>query len=457
MDVILPVLCLLVASEDAIRTQIDSGARVIELPGGVTEVSSEIVVPDNSRNLEIRGSNSSVLRAAAGFKGRAVLSCSGCVGLRLEGFTIDGNRAAASRPRSIPPHDVPFSQWFTSNGVLLDRARDAFIENVRFREIAGFAMLATRSAGVRVTRIRVEDSGGLNERSRNNTSGGVLFEEGCTNFEVRDSIFARIRGNAVWTHSMYTSPRNAGGVIRGNRFEEIARDAIQVGHATRIRVEHNSGARIGFPINVVDVEGRGTPVAIDTAGNVDASSYTDNRFEEINGKCIDLDGFHHGEVRGNTCINRGAAADYAFGHYAIVMNNTNPDIQSESIVIAGNEIDGTKFGGIFIIGSGHRVVNNRLRNLNKAGCNESRELYGCAHFPGEPHLLESGIYLGQRAERPAPARGNLVENNEISGHKMRERCIRFAPGVVPQDNTVRSNQCSDPAYPVTPAPVPKSP
>ena len=44
-------------------------------------------------------------------------------------------------------------------------------------------------------------------------------------------------GNGIWTHSISASPRNRDGLIAGNRFEELARDAIQVGHATNVRVE----------------------------------------------------------------------------------------------------------------------------------------------------------------------------------------------------------------------------
>jgi hypothetical protein len=294
-----------------------------------------------------------------------------------------------------------------------------------------------------VERVRVTDAGSRNQLGRNNATGGVLFEEGTAGFGVLDSEFRNVRGNAVWTHSLYTSPRNRDGVIRGNRFFVIGRDAVQVGHATNVRVEQNRGERIGYPVQEIDMEGGGVPVALDTAGNVDHSVYRGNRFEEINGKCIDLDGFHHGQVSGNTCVNAGAADDYPFGHYGIVMNNSNPDMESEQIAVEGNVIEGTNFGGIFVIGRGHRIAGNRLRRLNTAGCNESAARFGCSHFPGEPDLLQSGIYLGRRAERPAPASGNVVEENEISGHRMAARCVGYAPGVSRRSNTVRSNRCSD--------------
>ena len=145
------------------------------------------------------------------------------------------------------------------------------------------------------------------------------------------------------------------GRITGNRFLTIGRDAIQVGHATEVRVDHNTGSRIGYPFNVVDIEGGGMPVAIDTAGNVDKSVYEKNEFNEINGKCIDLDGFHHGDVLANTCTKQTCGRRYPYGHFGIVFNNTNPDMQSEEMRLIGNVIDGTKYGGIFVIGRRHTI------------------------------------------------------------------------------------------------------
>ena len=60
-----------------------------------------------------------------------------------------------------------------------------------------------------------------------------------------------------------------------------------------------------------------------------------------------------------------------------------------------------------------------------------------------PHMLESGIYLGPGASRPEPVRGNVIRDNEISGHKMKSRCIVFGPGVSRAANTIEKNTCSD--------------
>jgi hypothetical protein len=274
----------------------------------------------------------------------------------------------------------------------------------------------------------------------------VLIEDGTAGFAVRESRFERIRGNGVWTHSRLEAARNADGVIARNQFADIGRDAVQVGHATRVEVTGNTGRRIGYPFADVDGEGGGIPVAIDTAGNVDHSVYARNTFYELNGKCIDLDGFHHGVVESNTCINAGRAEAYPNGHYGIVFNNNNPQMRSENVTVRGNLIRGFKFGGVFLLGSGHHIVNNRFLDINRAGCPESHAKYQCLYFPGQPDLLSSGIYLGVSAadwSRQEPARGNVIVDNEITGHGMAQRCVVAAPAVPKDANVVSRNHCTN--------------
>jgi hypothetical protein len=125
------------------------------------------------------------------------------------------------------------------------------------------------------------------------------------------------------------------------------------------------------------------------------------------------------------------------GGYGIVFNNTNPDMQSRNIRVTGNTLENVMYGGIFVIGSGHTVANNQLLNLNYSHCD------GCGYVPDEPDMLDSGIYLGRKAERAAPARGNVVENNEVTGYKMKARCVGHAPGIGADWNTVRGNVCKE--------------
>jgi hypothetical protein len=440
--VVLRLLCfaaaptLLAGNEATVRKLLASSTHIL-LPAGVIDISKELQVRPGT---QIKGHpTGTTLRVSNQFSGRAVLVCSGS-GINLSNFTIDGNRAGVARSIEIAPYDRTFASFYPLNGVLVLNARDVKIRDVRLREIANFAILVSASQAVTLERVHVEHSGSLNAKGRNNTTGGVLFEEGTGEFQVLQSTFRAIRGNGVWTHSLYTSKRNTAGTIRRNRFEEIGRDAIQVGHATNVWVHDNSGTRIGYPVEIVDVEGGGTPVAIDTAGNVDRSKYTANRFDEINGKCIDLDGFHNGRVMANVCINKSPASDYPFGHYGIVFNNTNPDMQSRNIEVIDNTIDGTKYGGIFVIGRGHTISGNRLLNLNGARCNETP---GCLYDGEQPDLLRTGIYLGRKAERPDIAAQNTIIDNVISGYGMGKRCIAAAPGVVLGTHTIQRNKCSN--------------
>jgi len=405
--------------------------RIVQLPAGTVELRSEMSIDGAT---EVVGSPAgTVLRAARGFQGRALIVVHGA-GVILRDFVIDGNRDALEVRSGLPPSDTAFSRFTRANGVLAEDVDDLAVERLRFFHVAGFAVLVSRSRHVVVDGVRVSDSGSRNPAGRNNSTGGILLEEGTADFRVTRSWFRRIRGNGVWTHSLYTSPRNQHGEIAGNYFEDMGRDAIQVGHAVAIRVEFNSGSRIGFPAGEVDIESLAVPVAIDTAGNVERSSYLGNRFIEVNGKCIDLDGFHDGDVIGNVCANRGAPDEYLYGNYGIVMNNSNPDMRSRNIRILENEIVGASFGGVFVIGTGHLIARNRLLDLNRAHC-------GCPYLPDEPLMLGSGIYLGRGASRPDPAIGNTIEDNEITGFQMNTRCIVLAPGIQPLANVIRGNRC----------------
>ena len=405
--------------------------HVIQLPPGVVVLRSEMRVgPDT----EVRGDPAGTVLQVAG---RAAIVAEGH-DIRLHDLTIEGTGGPAV---GLPGYDVPFARFTSGNGILALGVEGLTVERVHFRKVSGFAVLVNRSRRVAISDCDVTASGGHNAAGRNNATGGILLEEGTTGFRVERCRLSGIRGNGIWTHSLYTSARNGQGAIEGNHFHEIGRDAIQVGHAYSVRVEGNAGDHIGYPVEDVDIEGRAIPVAIDTAGNVSESAYRNNRFNEVNGKCIDLDGFHDGEVSGNTCVNRSPAETYRFGGYGIVMNNTNPDMRSQNIRVIGNVIDGPMFGGIFVIGTGHRVERNRLLHVNLAHCNEEAARFGCYYAPGEPEMLESGIYLGRGAERPAPARGNTIADNEISGFKMDTRCIGRAPGIGKDWNIVRGNVC----------------
>lgn len=434
------LLAAVLLDERALRLLLSGKPRLVELAAGTITVSSEIHLP---AGFELRGHpRGTLLRASAKFTGRAILVCDRDV--TVTRLVLDGNRTALERPIEIPAWNRTFLQSFDRNGIAASQAHNLTLRDLTIRNVANFAVLVSASDRVTLERVSVLDSGSHQVNGRNNTSGGILFEEGSADFAVRQCRFTRIRGNGVWTHSLYTSARNGPGSITSNTFDTLGRDAIQAGHATKLTIDNNTGRRIGWPLKEVDVEGGGTPVAIDTAGNVDQTSYLRNRFEEVNGKCIDLDGFHHGQVRENVCVNKGDADEYPFGNDGIVFNNTNPDMQSEHIEVSGNTLDGVKFSGIFVIGRNHVIHGNQLTRINLARCNDEAARYGCLYDPKQPDLLRSGIYLSAGGQRSDPARDNEITGNTISGSGMKDQCIGFAPGTDrASQKEVADNECTN--------------
>jgi hypothetical protein len=350
--------------------------------------------------------------------------------IHLHDFAIDGNRGKLAKPLEMAPPENAFRIWYPNNGILANKVAGLQIEGLELSDVVNFPIMISQSSKVRIRKVVIDSSGSKNARGRNNLSGGILLEEGTSDFEVRNSTFRNILGDALWTHSNFHAPRQEDGLFFDNQFDTIGRDAIQVGHATRVRVEGNTGINIGYPTDIVDIENQGTPVAIDTAGNVDNSSYSRNEFKEINGQCIDLDGFHDGIVEKNVCTNRKGVEVYPSGGSAIVMNNTHPDTHSSNIEILGNIIEGSKFGGLFLMGSRNQVIDNLFLGLNLA-------------HGEKPELLVSGVYLGQGLARLEETTGNVIRGNRIFGYKMKKRCIVFGPGVSNKANTLESNTCSD--------------
>lgn len=450
--VVLPLVLLALAAcggsrvgtSEELQEAVGKGSGVVRLAPGVIDIAKQIEIPSGAKDLEIIGDpEGTTLRAAPDFEGKAMLVFRSASGITLSGFSIEGRRPHSDERLGLPPSNITFFDFYSDNGLVFENVEDLHIADVGFTEITNYPIIVTTGKNVVIEKVRVSNSGSLNENGRNNASGGILLENGTSDFVVRDSTFENVRGNCIWTHSRYESPRNAGGLIEGNEFHMTARDAIQVGHATRIRVTENHGSKIGYPTEEVDIEGQGFPVGIDTSGNTDQTVYVNNQFEDLNGKCIDLDGFHHGEIRDNTCVNEGPLEDYPLGHFGIIMNNANPDMESAEITITGNIIDGPVYGGLFLIGSSHTVRDNQFLNVNSVGCREGSSDPRCNYWPDEPALLRTGIYLGKRAERPAVTRDNVIEGNVISGLGMESACIAAAPGVDLAANRIGENDCQD--------------
>jgi len=430
-------------AEAAIRRALRTGAT-IELPAGVTELQSEIDIPPGATDIEIRGAPSgSTLRASDHFQGRAIFAGERANRVRFENFAVDGNRPALEQRSGLPGFSTSFARFTKANGILAISIASLQISNVRFANLPGFAILVSRSRDVSIEKVQVVDSGSRTMSGRNNATGGILLEEGTRDFRVARCDVRNVRGNGIWTHSLATAPQNRDGLIASNHFESIGRDAIQVGHGAHVHVEDNTGSEIGYPLEAVDMEHLATPVAIDTAGDTTDSEYARNQFSEVNGKCLDLDGFHDGKVRGNVCVNHYGPEHYPYGNLGIVFNNSDPAMRSQGIELEDNTLDGTLFSGIFVIGEHHRIARNHLRHINLAHCDGSTAKFGCNYAPDQPGLLRSGIYLARGGEFPSPARASVIEDNEIAGFGMAANCINAAPGVAIAANTIARNACKD--------------
>jgi hypothetical protein len=360
----------------------------------------------------------------------------------LTDFAIEGDRAELKSAWYLPLDEAAFADYYPANGIVIRRSSGITVRGVAITRVRTFPILVNASSNVVVSGVRIADCGTLNPAGRNNTTGGILFEEGSSGFEVTSSTISHITGNAIWTHSWARSPRQRGGVIRGNTITTVGRDAIQVGHATDVQVTGNRGSEIGFPAEWVDVENHGVGVALDTAGNVDASTYSNNYFTDVNGQCIDLDGFHHGSVTGNSCVNKKPLEAYPATHYGIVFGNNDPGMSSAGVVVRDNVLEGFGYGAVFLIGTGHTIENNRFSDINRAHCGAEPLTARCNYALAEqPDLLRSGIYLSANGGRPSETKGNVIRGNTLVGYGMDRHCVAAGPVVSVAANTLSNNVC----------------
>jgi parallel beta-helix repeat protein len=437
-------LLALALSVSDLRSDLARGTGAVELPSGETHLDRPLEIPPHTKRLTLRGHpTGSTLVLDPGFKGRAAIVVNGAFEVTLEGFTIRGDRTELKSDWYLPEHSEPFADFYTANGIVVRASDRVVVRGVKFASIRAFPILVNASSRVLIESVDIRDSGTLNRAGRNNTTGGILLEEGVAGFQIRHSRVANITGNAIWTHSYSQSPRSTDGFIIGNTISTVARDAIQVGHAARVRVENNIGSEIGFPAEYVDVEHSAVAVALDTAGNVDHSLYVNNRFTDVNGQCIDLDGFHDGEVTGNSCLNSKGIGAYPALHYGIVFGNNDPGATSSGIVVTGNTLSGFAYGGVFLAGSRNRIENNRFTNLNLAHCGSTPVPARCAYYPDQPDMLCSGVYIAGNGGRPAPAVDNIVRNNLFSGFGIPGHCVTAAPGVRLDRNVISGNTCEE--------------
>ncbi len=88
----------------------------VTLPPGVIEISSELVPPPGAHDFEITGPGAT-LKAAQGFKGRALLVIDGARNVHLRDFKVDGNRSVLDRPLDMaqPGERISADAWYPLN------------------------------------------------------------------------------------------------------------------------------------------------------------------------------------------------------------------------------------------------------------------------------------------------------------------------------------------------------
>jgi hypothetical protein len=428
--------------ETTLRAEFHRRTGSITLPPGVTELHKPLQFDAGAHDINLRGDASgSTLLLAKDFEGRAAILGVNVANVRLEKFQVIGDRAGLVSNLYLPASNVRFADYYDRNGVVFVTSQSITIRDVSLRNIRTFPILITSCRGVVLEDIEVRDSGTLNAQGHSNTTGGILLEEGTMNFSVKRCHIENICGNGIWTHSNYESPRNQDGVIANNEIRETPRDLIQVGHATRIQVLDNRGGRVGFPVAEADLPGGATPVALDSSGDTSEATYSGNQFEDVNGQCIDLDGFHDGRVVNNSCVNRKPAAAYPLSHVGIVFGNSNPDMRPQGVVVSGNLIQGFGYGGVYLIGEHQEVSGNRFIDVNRNRCSGDVRVAVCNYAPEEPDMLRSGIYLATHSPRHVETRGNRIWGNYISGFGMDRWCITAGPGARLDLNTIGNNTC----------------
>jgi hypothetical protein len=371
--------------EAHLRSALQTKTGTVTLPTGAIEISREITLPADAHDLNISGANTTI-KASSAFRGRALIVLPAGKNIAIRDLSLDGNRAAFPEPLGPPPPTAMLSRVVANNGIIAEGVQGLEIASLKATQIAGFPILINGGRNIRIRDAVITDSGTLDPAGHNNGSGGILLEEGVTDFEIAHALIGKVRGNGIWIRSATSAATAtaARGRIADSEFTILARAAIELSHATAITIENNTGHMLGFPGEEAVTSGATLPTAISASGSVDHSAIRNNSFDEIAGRCLTLEGFSDGEVTGNTC--------------------------AEDL-----------FNGFVIRGTGNHITANHLTGLNHA-------------HRDQPESLRAGIYLATGAS------GNTLEGNDISGYGMAQHCVG-GPGM--DANKLAKNLCSD--------------
>jgi hypothetical protein len=378
-------LSLHAATEADVRKALAAKTGKVALPEGTYEISREIVMQPDAHDLEIIGPGVT-LKAAATFRGRALLVIPRGVNIKVFGLALDGNREAVGRMSGPPPAGTQFSRFVANNGILAEGVKGLEITDIQATYIAGFVVLVNGGSQVHIHDVEVTESGGLNVQRHNNGAGGILLEEGVTDFEVTRCLFGKLRGNGIWLISDASSAPVSKGRVAENEFSILSGSAVVLRNTANVDIEQNTIKMIGFPSEEADTTDSLLPAGIAVRGKSSHLGVRNNHFEQIAGRCMAFNGLTDSEIAANEC----------------------KDVLFNAVVLGG---------------AGNKVDANHFLDVNKSK-------------KSEPDSLHAGVYL------PAGAKDNAIEANEITGSGISQRCV-VGPGAAANRST--GNECSDSA------------
>ena len=225
----------------------------------------------------LRGAPSgSTLRASAEFKGRAMVVLGSDA--TVERVTIDGNRAKLARPMPIAPYDRAFADFYRTTESSASGTHEHHHSKCEAEKHC--KLRGNRERGEerqRSSASTVSDSGSLNDKAATTRPGAFFSRKEQRSSSCRTACFENVHGNGIWTHS-----RNVLGTgmaeSQATDSSTIGRDAIQVGHATEVRVDHQYRLAHRISHEMVDMEGGGCRSRSTLREMCDKSVYEENEF-----------------------------------------------------------------------------------------------------------------------------------------------------------------------------------
>jgi hypothetical protein len=294
---------------------------VVRLGAGTWEIRHPVVIPASKRNLRIAGGGAVLERVAPVAEVLDIAS----EGVTIESLIIDGNQAGTTK-LVFAARDPMDPLLAAGSSIRIEPgAKRITLRGVEIRSTQGYAVLIDARAadveGVTIDRCTIRDSvqytdvstpaekADASESGYGSWGGGIHFQAGTAahvkGLSIVNSRFQDIYGHAIWGHSNFVENLSEDVRVIGNTFRDIGLDAVQFGCVRNGLVERNAISRIGYI--------KGAPkyrlangdsycgVGIDTAGWSSGCRYRGNTMLNVNGPCIDLDGFSDGEVSNNTC------------------------------------------------------------------------------------------------------------------------------------------------------------